>query len=161
MAEKILKMIHVWVPRQKCMKISEKSVDWPSVKYSCWIYRNWKKECVRQILTCKKCEQNWCLKSDHSALSVKRFQAKYNIPVLDRPPYPPDLAPCNFYLFSKVKSALKGTIFESVKAVKERTGRILKEMAEKEFQHYFEQWKIRMDRRGVYIESDNKQINNI
>ena len=45
-------------------------------------------------------DKSWVLHQDnapaHSALSVKRFLAKYSIPVLDHPPYSPDLAPCDF-----------------------------------------------------------------
>jgi len=67
---------------------------------------------------------------------------------------------CAFYLFPKVKSALKGTRFESVKAVKKKTARVLKKLIEEDFQHCIEQWKICMercrDRGGVYIEGDNK-----
>ncbi|KAJ4434182.1 hypothetical protein ANN_22730 [Periplaneta americana] len=37
-----------------------------------------------------------------------------HIPVLEHSPYSPDLAPYDFHLFSKVKSALKGTHFQSV-----------------------------------------------
>jgi histone-lysine N-methyltransferase SETMAR len=76
------------------------------------------------------------------------FLVKHNIPVLEHPPYSPDLAPCDFYLFPKVKSALKGTRFESFEAVKEKSARIMKELTK-------EQWKIRMeryrDRAGVYF----------
>ncbi|GFX43394.1 protein GVQW3 [Trichonephila clavipes] len=59
-----------------------------------------------------------------------------------------------------VKSALKGTRFESVEAVKEKAARLLKELTKDDFQHCFQQWEIRMercrDREGVYIEGDNK-----
>lgn len=59
-----------------------------------------------------------------------------------------------------MKSALKGTRFESVEAVQEKAARVLKELTEDDFQHCFQQWKIRMercrDREGVYIEGDNK-----
>ncbi|GFX16649.1 FLJ37770-like protein [Trichonephila clavipes] len=72
----------------------------------------------------------------------------------------PELAACDFYLFSKVKSALKGTRFESVEAVKEKAARVLKELTKDDFQHCFQQWKIRIERckyrEGVYIEGDNK-----
>jgi len=44
----------------------------------------------------------------HAALSIREFMAKKNIPVLPHPPYSPDLAPCDFYLFSKLKIKLKG-----------------------------------------------------
>lgn len=87
-------------------------------------------------------DKSWVLHQDnapsHSALSVKRFLAKYSIPVLDHPPYSPDLAPCDFYLFPKVKSALKGTRFESVEAVKEKAARVLKELTEEDFPALFQ-----------------------
>ncbi|GFV71560.1 putative mariner transposase [Trichonephila clavipes] len=109
-------------------------------------------------------EKSWIFHQDnapaHSALSVKRFLAKHSIPVLEHPPYSPDLEPCDFYLFSKVKSALKGTRFESVEAVKKKAARVLKEMTNDVFQHCFQQLKIRMEhcrnREGVYIEGENK-----
>ncbi|GFV24023.1 mariner Mos1 transposase [Trichonephila clavipes] len=62
-------------------------------------------------------EKSWIFHQDnalaHSALSVKRFLTKHRIPVLEHSPYSPDLAPCDFYLFPKGKSALKITRFES------------------------------------------------
>ncbi|GFU82523.1 putative mariner transposase [Trichonephila clavipes] len=95
-------------------------------------------------------EKSWIFHQDnalaHYALSVKRFLAKYSIPVLENLPYSPDLAPCEFYLFPKGKSALKGTRFESVEAVKEKAARVLKELTKDGFQHCFQQWKIPMER---------------
>lgn len=44
----------------------------------------------------------------HNAFSVKQFLADKRIPsVLEYPPYFPDLALCDIYLFPKVKTALK------------------------------------------------------
>jgi hypothetical protein len=58
-------------------------------------------------------KKSWILHQDnaptHNALGVKQFLADKCIPVLQHPLYLPDLAPCNFYLFPKLKSALKGT----------------------------------------------------
>jgi len=59
-----------------------------------------------------------------NALSVKRYLVK-NLPVMEHPPYNPDLAPCDFFLFQKIKSALKGTRFESVDAVKANATQLL------------------------------------
>jgi len=39
---------------------------------------------------------------------VKDFLAKNNVPILKHPPYSPGLAPADFYLFPRLKSALKG-----------------------------------------------------
>jgi histone-lysine N-methyltransferase SETMAR len=60
-------------------------------------------------------QNGWILHQDnapaHIALSVKQFLANKNITVMELPPYSPDLAPCDFYLFPKIKSVLKGTHF--------------------------------------------------
>ena len=58
----------------------------------------------------------------HNALSVKSFLTKHKITVLEHPPYSPDLAPPDFFLFPKIECALKGTRFESVDAVKASDG---------------------------------------
>jgi histone-lysine N-methyltransferase SETMAR len=50
----------------------------------------------------------------HDALAVREFLAKKSIMKLDHPPYSPDLAPCNFWLFPKPKTALKGHRFSGI-----------------------------------------------
>jgi len=109
---------------------------------------------------------SWILHHDnapaHNALSVKRYLAKINNPVMEHPPYSPDLAPCDIFLFPKIKSALKGTRFESVDAMKEKATQILNSLTQDDLQRCFQQWKIRMERcrdRGEdYIEVDNISI---
>jgi len=58
----------------------------------------------------------------HNTLSVKQFLANKNITELEHPPYSPDLAPCDFYLFPKIKSVLKGTHFVLVENAKAKKG---------------------------------------
>jgi hypothetical protein len=41
------------------------------------------------------------------------FLAKHNIPLIHQAPYSPNMAPSDFWLFSKPKMPLKGTQFES------------------------------------------------
>ena len=104
---------------------------------------------------------SWLLHQDnapaHNALSVKTFLTKYKIAVLEHPPYSPDLAHVTL-LFPKIKSALKGTRFESVDAVKAKATELMNKLSE-DLRHCFLQWKIRMERcrdwRGEYIEGDN------
>jgi transposase len=79
----------------------------------------------------------------HTALSVKQFLAEKQIAMLEHPPYSPDPAPCDFFLFPKVKSVLKGTRFASVTEVKKKT-KLLRQLTDDELQHGFDQWKIRM-----------------
>jgi transposase len=94
----------------------------------------------------------------HTALSVKQFLAEKQIAVLEHPPYSPDLAPWDFFLFSKVKSILKGTRFASFTELKKKTTELLRQLTDDELQHGFDQWKIRMqwcvDPEGEYIEGE-------
>src|SRR5580692_1661011 len=66
--------------------------------------------------------KSWLLHHDnapaHNALSVRQFLVDKNITVLEQPPYSPDLAPCDFFLFPKLKGVIKGTRFPDVDAIK-------------------------------------------
>jgi len=105
---------------------------------------------------------SWVLHQDnapaHNALSVKVFLTKHKIIVLEHPPYSPDLAPCDFFLFVKIKSALKGNSFEPVDSVKAKATELMEKLSEDDLQHSFQQWKICRewcrDRGGEYIEGD-------
>jgi hypothetical protein len=77
---------------------------------------------------------------------VKQFLAEKQIAVLEHPPYLPDLAPCDFFIFPKAKSVLKGTHFASVTEVKKKMTELLRQLTDDELQHGFDQWKIRMQR---------------
>jgi len=66
--------------------------------------------------------RSWLLHHDnapaHNALGIQEFLAKNNIAVLEQPPYCPDLAPCDFFLFLKLKEVIKGTRFQGSEAIK-------------------------------------------
>jgi hypothetical protein len=47
----------------------------------------------------------------YAALSVRQFLVMHSIPMVPHPPYLADLAPCNFFLFPRLKSTLKGKQF--------------------------------------------------
>jgi len=57
----------------------------------------------------------WILHHDnapaHDVLRFREFLAKISITKMDHPPYSPDLAPCDFWIFTKLKNALKGQRF--------------------------------------------------
>ncbi|KAG5321400.1 MOS1T transposase, partial [Pseudoatta argentina] len=94
----------------------------------------------------------------HNALSVNYLAAR-GTPVLEHAPYSPDLAPCDFFLFPKIKSALKGTRFESMEEVKRKSAELLNALTKEDFHHCFDQWKKRMERcvarGGEYIEGEH------
>jgi transposase len=95
----------------------------------------------------------------HDALAVREFLAKKSIMKLDHPPYSPDLAPCNFWLFPKLKTALKGHRFSDIADIQEHAATILQSIPEEEFQKCFEQCKHRLTKctgaQGDYFEGDS------
>jgi hypothetical protein len=56
------------------------------------------------------------------------------------PPYPPDLAPCDFTLFPKLKMKLKGR-FETVSDIQRERQEVLDSIKENDFYSAFEAWK--------------------
>ncbi|UYV82751.1 hypothetical protein LAZ67_22000734 [Cordylochernes scorpioides] len=48
--------------------------------------------------------------TSHTAFIITNFLARSNTPVIPHPPYSPDLAPCNFFLFPRLKREMKGNI---------------------------------------------------
>ena len=92
----------------------------------------------------------------HTALSIRQFLAERNIATLKHPPYSPDLAPCDFFLFPKIKSVLKGTHFSDIDSIKMAATTELKKIPENAFQECFESWKKQMHKcfqvEGDYFE---------
>jgi transposase len=66
--------------------------------------------------------------------------------LVPQPPYSPDLAPVDFFLFNKLKSVLEGWKFESVQVIKENLLAELTSIPEEVFQEYFQNWKKRWER---------------
>jgi len=59
---------------------------------------------------------------------------------MGHPPYSPDLAPCDFYLFPKVKNIMRGVHFVDVDTIKRETTKPLKELTKGDMQHCFQEW---------------------
>ena len=81
--------------------------------------------------------------------------------VLPQPPYSPDLAPADFFLFPKLKSTLKGRRFESIEAIKTNSLAHLRSIPKTAFQECFRTLKKRWQRciqiRGEYFEGDKAE----
>jgi hypothetical protein len=64
---------------------------------------------------------DWILLHDkapaHKALSLKQFLAKKSITEMEHPPCSPDMAPNDFRLFPKIKSAFKGRRFLDIENI--------------------------------------------
>ncbi len=72
---------------------------------------------------------------------VHDFLAKNRTTVLEQPPYSPDLAPCDFFLFNKLKESMRDHHLGSVEAIKEESARILNAIPKSNFQKCFASWK--------------------
>jgi len=60
--------------------------------------------------------------------------------VIPHPPYSPDFAPCNIFLFPRMKCQMKGKHFADVREVKKKTLEVLNNISTEEFQKCFQQW---------------------
>jgi hypothetical protein len=53
--------------------------------------------------------------------------------VIPHPPYPPDLAPCDFFLFPKMKLKLKGRRFDTIDEIQAESQTVLDTLTLKDF----------------------------
>ena len=109
-------------------------------------------------------ENQWMLQHDvpsHSSFLVRDFLAKHATTVLPQPPYFPDLASADFFLFPKLKSTLKGRRFESIEAIKTNSLAHLHSSPKTAFQECFrtlkKRWQQCIQSRGEYFEGDKAE----
>ena len=53
--------------------------------------------------------------------------------VIDHPPYSPDLSPCDYFLFPKLKTAMKGAFYDEVSTIQAAVNQVLKNIPKPEF----------------------------
>lgn len=91
----------------------------------------------------------------HISFIVTNFLVRRNIPV-PQPPYSPDLAPCDFFLFPRLKKELKGKHWETVENIQKHVATFLRNIPVEDFQGAFQAWQTRLhkciDAGGVYFE---------
>jgi len=119
-------------------------------------------EAVRRHRPEKWRSGNWILHHDnapaHRAVTTNEFLAKHNIPSLPHPPYSPDLAPCDFFLFLQLKKTMKGCRFDDNEEVQANAMRQMRAITKSDFQRCFRQWQERWNKfiqaQGHYFEGD-------
>lgn len=105
---------------------------------------------------------SWILHHDnapcHKAIIVTEFLTKNSTNIIDQAPYSPDMAPCDFFLFPKLKLPLRGRRFESIEAIKQNSTKELKAIPETAYKKCFDDWKKRwhmcIASNGCYFEGD-------
>ena len=79
-----------------------------------------------------------------------------------QPPYSPDLSPCDFFLFPKLKFHLKGRHFGTVDNIQKVVTDQLRALPLEDFQHCYREWEQRLRRcvasQGNYFEGDNVDL---
>jgi [histone H3]-lysine36 N-dimethyltransferase SETMAR len=103
----------------------------------------------------------WMLHHDNAPAHTSRVCQdtldEIGVELLSHPPYSPDLAPCDFFLFPELKKHLRGVRFQSDNEVNNAVSGALKVISKDGFWNVFEAWQKRWTRcieaEGNYFES--------
>ena len=80
------------------------------------------------------------------------------IKTVRHPPYSPDLAPCDFWLFPKLKEKLRGCRYETIEEMKEAVTKVIDTITQEDFdgasQKLLEQYNKYIASGGDYSEED-------
>jgi len=103
-------------------------------------------------------KQSWVLHHDnataHSSFLVGNFLVKNETTVVPQPPYSPDLAPADFFLFPKLKSTLKGRRFDTSDEIQKNSTKELFAIPKEAFQSWQKRWERCVASEGKYFEGD-------
>ena len=83
--------------------------------------------------------------SAHKAKVTTTFLSEQGIQVLDHPPYSPDLAPCDFWLFPVLKEKLAGRKFDRVQDLAKAVRSELSGLPKTDYQRALENWRRRLE----------------
>ncbi|UYV71668.1 hypothetical protein LAZ67_8004049 [Cordylochernes scorpioides] len=90
---------------------------------------------------------DWILHHDnarpHTVHLVTSFLAKNGTEILPQPPYSPDIAPYDFFLFPKLKAVLKGRHFDTREDIIEKSLLALKSIPKEAYKNCFDNWEKR------------------
>lgn len=106
---------------------------------------------------------SWILHHDnapaHNALVIREFLQKNNTNTIQQASNSPDMAVCDFFLFSRLKKPLRGKRFDSTEEIKQKSKDALLGIPKIEFEKAFQNWITRWHRcievNGEYFEGDN------
>ena len=104
----------------------------------------------------------WTLHHDYApaqvSLLIREFLTKHETTVVPQPPYSPDLAPADFFLFQNLKSSPEGRRFQTVEETEENLIWDFRAIPQNMFQDAFQNWKKHWERciksGGEYFEGD-------
>jgi histone-lysine N-methyltransferase SETMAR len=92
----------------------------------------------------------------HHHRDVQNMVQRWGWEMLAHPPYSPDLAPCDYWLFSRVKNHLRGKRFQSEDDINTAVTASLRRVTKDEYKAAIDRlprrWEKCVDSAGAYIE---------
>ena len=80
----------------------------------------------------------------HRAKATLNFAQKNGLVFSPHPAFSPNLAPSDFYLFGKVKDAIKGMEFESEEDLLDEVIKVLSQISREELESVMDEWEQRL-----------------
>ena len=103
----------------------------------CWVLREFRKRFRRKRPTLYKSGQ-WHFHQDnapiHNSILVTDYLTRMGIKTVAQPPYSPDVAPCDFWLFPK----LRGCRYETNEEMKEAVTKVIDTLTQEDFHGAFQ-----------------------
>ena len=98
----------------------------------------------------------------HTAAVTLGLIGSHNIDMVAHPPYSPDLAPCDFFLFPRLKKGLRGRRFPNMETMKQAVRAELRSIPQAEFAGAIDQLVVRwtkcIEAKGEYFEGRHINI---
>ena len=92
----------------------------------------------------------------NKSATVQEHLKESGLDVLDHPPYSPDLSPCDFWLFPRLKELLAGHRFESRCGIGSTVYQCLQHIPKEDYRAAFRKWvdrcKMCVEANGAYFE---------
>ena len=103
---------------------------------------------------------DWYLQQDnapaHTAILTIAYFGEHDMDLLNHPPYSPDLAPCDYFMFPALKATLRGRRFENVdalqNAVKQELCKMSRDKIRSSIMAMETRWKKCISVQGQYFE---------
>lgn len=89
----------------------------------------------------------------HTAQNTVQFLEESGIKLTGAPAYSPDLAPCDFWLFPKIKQPLRGKLFATRQELIDAVNQQLSQLSLDDFRQCFDDWLLRL-RKCIQIGGD-------
>ena len=119
-------------------------------------------EIVSNVLVMKRVAEKFVPKLLNFEQKQRRMEVAQESLTMPQPPYSPEMAPCDFFLFPKIKRTLKGRRFTAIDDIKSASLQELKAISKIEFEKCFEDCKKRWHKciisNGDYFEGEKINV---